>query len=86
VALAGYGFEPAHYTGHQIGVVVNEPPRAVRYDNSEVRAGMVFAIEPGAYAGAEVGTGSRSEKVVLVTESGAELLSGFTWGMEHFLP
>jgi Xaa-Pro aminopeptidase len=85
LALADYGFEPVHYTGHQIGVVVNEPPRAVRYDNSEVRAGMVFAIEPGAYAGEQIGTGSRSEKVVLVTGGDAELISEFTWGMDHFL-
>jgi Xaa-Pro aminopeptidase len=84
-ALASYGFDPQHYSGHQIGVVVNEPPRLVRYDNSEIVAGMVFAIEPGAYAGEQVGTGSRSEKMALVTETGAEILSNFTWGMEHFL-
>ena len=84
-ALAGYGFEPRHYTGHQIGVVVNEPPRAVCYDDSEIAVGMVFALEPGAYAGADVGTGSRSEKVAVVTEHGAEVLSNFTWGMEQFL-
>ena len=84
-ALATYGFEPQHYSGHQIGVVVNEPPRLVRYDGSEIVAGMVFAVEPGAYAGEQIGTGARSEKVALVTEQGATVLSQFTWGMDHFL-
>jgi Xaa-Pro aminopeptidase len=84
-ALRIHGFVPQHYTGHQIGVVVNEPPRAVAYDQTEIVAGMVFAIEPGAYAGAELGTGSRSERVVLVTDNGPEVLSKFTWGLDDYL-
>jgi len=83
-ALAEHGFEPAHYTGHQIGVVVNEPPRLVSYDTSEIRAGMVFALEPGAYGG-ELGTGSRSEKMALVGHDGPELISRFAWGMDQYL-
>jgi Xaa-Pro aminopeptidase len=80
-AFAGHGFEPMHYTGHQIGVAVNEDPRLVSYDHTPVEAGMVFSVEPGAYGG-DVGTGARTEKVVLVTEDGPEILSRFRWGME----
>lgn len=81
-ALAGHGFEPAHYTGHQLGTTVNEDPRLVAYDHTAIEAGMVFAVEPGVYAGSDGTTGARTEKVVLVTEGGPELLSSFRWGME----
>lgn len=81
-AFAAHGLEPAHYTGHQVGVTVNEPPRLVEYDETPIEPGMVFAVEPGAYGGESAGTGARSEKVVLVTEDGPEVLSAFGWGME----
>jgi len=43
---------------------------------------MVFAVEPGCYGGLEAGTGARTERVVHVTERGAEPLTRFRWGME----
>ena len=43
---------------------------------------MVFAVEPGVYGGEELGVGARAERVVVVRESGNEILSAFTWGME----
>jgi Xaa-Pro aminopeptidase len=81
-AFAKHGLEPAHYTGHQLGTSVNEEPRLVRYDGNEIEAGMVFAVEPGAYGGPDAATGARAEKVVLVTETGPEILSRFEWGMD----
>ena len=70
-----------HYMGHQIGVTVNELPRVVPYDDTPIQASMVFSLEPGAYEG-EGGTfGARSEKMVLVTESGPEVISTFDWGI-----
>jgi len=42
-----------------------------------IQAGMVFAIEPGAYEGPGGHFGARFEKVVLVTASGPEVLSRF---------
>ena len=81
-ALEKHGLKPAHYAGHQIGASVNEGPRLVPYDESEISAGMVFAVEPGAYGGPEAGTGARAEKLVLVTEHGPEILSRFQWGMD----
>jgi len=80
-AFQRHGLTSAHYAGHQIGVVVNEPPRLVAYDHTPIEAGMVFAVEPGVYAGPGGSFGARSEKMVLVTESGPEILSQFEWGI-----
>jgi Xaa-Pro dipeptidase len=81
-AFAEHGFEPAHYAGHQIGTAVNEDPRLVAYDDTPIEANMVFAVEPGVYAGTEGRTGARAEKIVLVTPNGPEILSRFRWGMD----
>ena len=80
-AYEKHGIQMPHYMGHQIGAVVNELPRLVPYDHTPIQAGMVFAVEPGAYEG-EGGTfGARSEKNILITESGPEVLSDFEWGI-----
>ena len=81
-ALAEHGFRPTHYAGHQLGTTVNDDPRLVAYDDSPIEANMVFAVEPGAYAGPDGTTGARAEKNVLVTENGPEVLSRFRWGMD----
>jgi len=80
-AFAGYALPMAHYAGHQIGVTVNELPRLVSYDSTPIEAGMVFSVEPGAYQGAGGSFGARSEKMVLVTPAGPEILSSFAWGI-----
>jgi Xaa-Pro aminopeptidase len=80
-AFAKFGLAPAHYTGHQIGVTVNELPRLVPYDHTTIEAGMVFSVEPGVYQGPDGNFGARSEKMVRVTESGPEILSTFSWGI-----
>jgi Xaa-Pro aminopeptidase len=80
-AFARHGLPVAHYTGHGIGAAVNEAPRLVEYDQTPIEAGMVFAVEPGAYAGPGGTTGSRVEKMVLVTADGPEVLSRFAWGI-----
>jgi Xaa-Pro aminopeptidase len=81
-AFAGEQLARTHYAGHQIGCAVNEPPRLVPYDDSAIQPGMVFAVEPGVYD-AGLGVGARSEKVVLVTEKGPEVLSQFRWPLDH---
>jgi Xaa-Pro dipeptidase len=81
-ALAEHGFQPSHYAGHQLGTAVNEDPRLVAYDETPIEANMVFAVEPGVYAGPEGTTGARTERNVLVTEDGPEVLTRFPWGME----
>lgn len=80
-AFQRHGLTSAHYAGHQIGVAVNEPPRLVQYDQTPIEVGMVFAVEPGVYQGPGGSFGARSEKMVLVTASGPEILSRFAWGI-----
>lgn len=80
-AYEKHGIAMPHYMGHQIGALVNERPRLVPYDHTPIQAGMVFAVEPGAYEGPGGTFGARSEKMILVTESGPELLSQFDWGI-----
>ncbi|RLT40759.1 MAG: aminopeptidase P family protein [Chloroflexi bacterium] len=80
-AFRSFGLEPAHYAGHQIGVVVNELPRLVAYDQTPIQAGMVFSVEPGVYQGPGGTFGARSEKMALVTATGPEILSDFEWGI-----
>jgi Xaa-Pro aminopeptidase len=80
-AFAGFGLPMAHYAGHQIGVSVNELPRLVPYDRTPIEAAMVFSVEPGAYQGPGQSFGARSEKMMLVTPNGPEVLSTFEWGI-----
>lgn len=81
VSLAKHGLPVTHYSGHQIGAGVNEPPRLVPYDETVIEPGMVFAIEPGAYEGPGGRSGARAERMVLVTETGPEAISAFSWGL-----
>ena len=58
-----------HDIGHQIGLQVHDPPV-----DSPLEAGMVITIEPGVYIPEEK-LGIRIEDVVLVTATGARVLS-----------
>jgi Xaa-Pro aminopeptidase len=78
-ALGRHGVPMGHYAGHGIGVSVNEEPRLIPYDDTVIEAGMVFALEAGAYAGPGGRVGARSEKIALVTDGGPEILSAFAW-------
>ncbi len=80
VTMEHHGLPVAHYSGHQIGASVNERPRLAVYDNTVIEPGMVFCVEPGAYAGGGGRAGARAEKTVLVTDEGPEILSEFEWG------
>jgi Xaa-Pro aminopeptidase len=72
----GLGDAFLHSTGHGLGLEVHEAPRVGRADPdapATLRSGMVFTIEPGAYL-ERVG-GARVEDDVLVSETGADLLT-----------
>ena len=62
-----------HHTGHAIGLRYHEGPFLDSGDDTEIRAGMVFTVEPGLYA-PELG-GFRHSDTVLVTDDGIELLT-----------
>lgn len=70
---AGLGRYFTHSTGHGVGLEVHEPPRIARGVRDVLQPGMVITIEPGAYL-PDLG-GVRIEDMVLVTETGYEVLT-----------
>lgn len=76
---AGYGDYFGHNTGHAIGIDVHEDPRFSPTDTTRLQPGMLLTVEPGIYLPRQGGI--RIEDVVLVTESGAEVLYNMpkTW-------
>lgn len=77
ITEAGYGDQFGHGLGHGVGLNIHEAPglRRATANGPEVllRAGMVTSIEPGIYI--EGWGGVRIEDLVLITPTGAEVLS-----------
>jgi Xaa-Pro aminopeptidase len=72
---AGYGECFVHRLGHGIGVTVHEPPFLYIPDDTVLRTGMTFTVEPSILL-----TGSwsaRVEDVVMVTEEGGVPFSNY---------
>lgn len=73
IADAGLGAYFVHRTGHGVGGDIHEAPYITSSNDMPLEAGMVFTIEPGVYLPGAYGI--RLEEVVVVTETGCEILS-----------
>ncbi|MEI5908018.1 Xaa-Pro peptidase family protein [Bacillus spongiae] len=71
----GYGDLFPHRIGHGLGINVHESPSMSQNNESILKEGMVYTIEPGIYD-ATIG-GVRIEDDVLVTKEGHEILTKY---------
>ena len=62
-----------HHTGHALGLGVHEAPFLDIGDETLIRPGMVFSVEPGIYVSGYAGF--RHSDTVLVTEDGIDLIT-----------
>jgi Xaa-Pro aminopeptidase len=76
IEKAGHGTEFVHRLGHGIGVSVHEPPFLYQPDDTTIRNGMTFTIEPSILL--KGSWSNRVEDVVLVTEKGGEYLTQYS--------
>lgn len=73
IEQSGFGHNFTHRLGHSIGLEVHEFGDVSSSNTDTVRPGMTFSIEPGIYVSDDVGI--RIEDLVLVTETGCEILN-----------
>lgn len=74
ISLKGFGKNFGHSLGHGIGLEVHEAPSINKRNRLLLKKGMIFTVEPGIYVPGSFGI--RWEDMVLVTDNGAEVLSG----------
>jgi Xaa-Pro aminopeptidase len=72
-----------HHVGHAIGLRYHEGPFLDRGDKTEIRAGMVFTVEPGLYH-PEVG-GFRHSDTVAVSDDGLEFITYYPRDLQSLI-
>lgn len=73
IAAAGYGAYFTHRLGHFIGMEDHEQGDVSAVNTAPAEVGMIFSIEPGVYLPGAFGV--RVEDLVIVTETGCEVLN-----------
>ena len=69
-----------HHSGHAIGIRYHEGPFLDSGDQTELRPGMVFTVEPGLYV-PELG-GFRHSDTVVVTDDGIDVMTYYPRDLE----